>query len=441
MKNDPRISVIIPVYHSEKTLGTCLGSVLSQDYKNVELLVVLNGMDRSDQSALRCLDVIRDCAAAGKVSALYENGLEDLAGQDGNSQEELAGQDSGRQDIGCENSSPENDEQTAVETESGLSDVHPLIRVFWRNEKGVSAARNYGIRKAKGELLLFLDSDDVMGEHAISRMQKRISSDDSDMVIAGFSRCTSRGRVSRFPHMDGVIETVKDREQIEKLYIDDLLNMPWNKLYKKELIRAEFPTDLSLGEDLCFNLDYMLQTKRISVLCDSVYDYTVDESATSLSYQKRSDRVYVCMRLYRKANAFFRALAERTENPDGTSTIGQNPSGINSENRSGISSGPKRFWVTDTKVVATFLDELCLLGEAGYGAGKRADKDDDKRKWNHQVRGYVRAIRKFVKGGRRDIRLFLPDHKIIYVPASRGFVFPVKVLILLRAFVAGIRKR
>ncbi len=395
MKNDPRISVIIPVYHSEKTLGTCLGSVLSQDYKNVELLVVLNGMDRSDQSALCCLDVIRDCAAAGKVSALYENGLEDLAGQNGSGQEESGDQDS-------------------------LFETCPLIRVFWRNEKGVSTARNYGIRKAKGELLLFLDSDDAMGENAISRMQKRISRDDSDMVIAGFSRCSSLSRAGRFPHMDGMIETVKDREQIEKLYIDDLLNMPWNKLYKKELIQAEFPTDLSLGEDLCFNLDYMLSAKRISILCDSVYDYTVDESATSLSYQKRSDRVYVCMRLYRKANAFFRTLAERAEKSDGQSG---------------------RFWVTDTKVVATFLDELCLLGEAGAGAGKQTGADYDKQEWNHQVRGYVRAIRKFVKGHRRDVRLFLPDHKIIYVPASHGLVFPVKALILLRGYVAKIRNR
>ncbi len=428
MKNAPQISVIIPVYHSEKTLGACLDSVLSQDYQNVEILVVLNGMERSQPSALQCLDVIKDCAADGNASVRYESGAEEFAGREGLRIKGLKIEGLRIEDLRQENT-------------VGRDNAGPLIRVFWRNEKGVSAARNYGIRKANGNLLVFLDSDDVMGEHAISRMQKRISSDESDMVIAGFSRCTGRGRVSRFPHMDGVIETVKDREQIEKLYIDDLLNMPWNKLYKKGLIQAEFPTDLSLGEDLCFNLDYMLQTKRISVLCDSVYDYTVDESATSLSYQKRSDRVYVCMRLYRKANAFFRALAERTETPDGTGKIGQNPSGINSENRSGISSGPKRFWVTDTKVVATFLDELCLLGEAGYGAGKRTDKDDDKRKWNHQVRGYVRAIRKFVKGGRRDVRLFLPDHKIIYVPASHGFVFPVKVLILLRGCVARIRNR
>lgn len=59
----------------------------------------------------------------------------------------------------------------------------PRVRLFPRDHAGVSAARNHGIEQARGELLTFLDSDDLMLEHRIERQlaHLRVTSDDAVM--------------------------------------------------------------------------------------------------------------------------------------------------------------------------------------------------------------------------------------------------------------------
>jgi glycosyltransferase involved in cell wall biosynthesis len=58
------------------------------------------------------------------------------------------------------------------------------VRVFTRDHAGVSAARNHGIAHARGELLTFLDSDDLMVEHRIARQLDHLRTTDDDAVMA-----------------------------------------------------------------------------------------------------------------------------------------------------------------------------------------------------------------------------------------------------------------
>lgn len=65
------------------------------------------------------------------------------------------------------------------------------------------------------------------------------------------------------------------------------LNMPWNKLYKKELIREQFPVDLNLGEDLLFNEAYIRQAARISVLQQPVCRIYSGRQGNNPVYEKK----------------------------------------------------------------------------------------------------------------------------------------------------------
>ncbi len=52
MENNLKISVIIPVYNVEKYLKRCLDSVISQTYKNLEIILIDDGS--TDDSAVIC---------------------------------------------------------------------------------------------------------------------------------------------------------------------------------------------------------------------------------------------------------------------------------------------------------------------------------------------------------------------------------------------------
>lgn len=44
-------------------------------------------------------------------------------------------------------------------------------------------------------------------------------------------------------------------------------------MYIRENIKSQFPTDMSLGEDLIFNLEYLKNAKNIEVIPDEIYIY------------------------------------------------------------------------------------------------------------------------------------------------------------------------
>lgn len=58
------------------------------------------------------------------------------------------------------------------------------LRVFHQENRGVSAARNFGLKEAEGEYIVFLDSDDYISEHYLEEFSKY----DSDCIIRGYSR-------------------------------------------------------------------------------------------------------------------------------------------------------------------------------------------------------------------------------------------------------------
>lgn len=107
----PKISVIVPVYKTEKYLPECIESILAQTFEDFELILVDDGSP--DNSGAIC---------------------DDYAARD------------------------------------------PRIRVFHKENGGVSSARNLGIRNARAEYVAFLDSDDVWDLKFMEKMVNLIKS-------------------------------------------------------------------------------------------------------------------------------------------------------------------------------------------------------------------------------------------------------------------------
>lgn len=146
-------------------------------------------------------------------------------------------------------------------------------RIVLINKKnsGVSHTRNIGIKHAIGKYICFIDSDDYLDVNHIQRMYDCITKYDSDLIITNFYQITvdgiSKNKNIKCYNSCHILECFYD------VYTNSLLNPPWNKLYKREKIIKKFDETLSLGEDLKFNIDYILNIKKISVINEFTYYY------------------------------------------------------------------------------------------------------------------------------------------------------------------------
>lgn len=162
------------------------------------------------------------------------------------------------------------------------------IRVHHLQNSGVSAARNYGLHIARGELICFIDSDDEMRPNALRTIAE--SATDNDLLIFGYNICPSNFRqgFEKTVFYSSIAEFVDDFPEIHKQH---LLNCVWNKCFKKKLIEnnsCSFPENLSMGEDLLFVLSYIRDCKTIKVSDQVLYDYNTG-STGSLSQVYRLD--------------------------------------------------------------------------------------------------------------------------------------------------------
>lgn len=154
------------------------------------------------------------------------------------------------------------------------------IKVTSQKNQGVSCARNTGINLATGDYITFLDSDDQYRPNFLSRMLEAINKTNADLVISGFINIPSGEEITKATQIYNTVS------EIEKDYVffreTGLLNVPWNKIFRRSLITKLFPSNVSLGEDLLFVYDYLANCNKVCFICDCLYLYTIpnDEGLT-----------------------------------------------------------------------------------------------------------------------------------------------------------------
>jgi CDP-glycerol glycerophosphotransferase len=77
--------------------------------------------------------------------------------------------------------------------------THPRFTCYHKENGGLSDARNYGIARAQGEFICFLDSDDVIVPGIYRDMLAAARRDGSDVVSCNVARMTSQKRKSCLP--------------------------------------------------------------------------------------------------------------------------------------------------------------------------------------------------------------------------------------------------
>lgn len=154
------------------------------------------------------------------------------------------------------------------------------VIVINKENSGVGETRNFGLRKATAEYVMFLDADDWMQPNMLERMYEEIEKNKTDLVICGYRYIYDEKRDSSLNY-DVFYENNKfiGQEQVKsyfvKYYPDGMLGYPWNKLYRLDLIKQNhiyFPK-MRRMEDGIFNLNFFEYANSCCVISDSLYNY------------------------------------------------------------------------------------------------------------------------------------------------------------------------
>lgn len=154
------------------------------------------------------------------------------------------------------------------------------LRVFHQQNKGVSAARNFGLEQAQGTYIGFCDADDWMEPNMLEVLYNRLLETKSQWSICNvFVVKDGKTPTERLQLVNEVIDTGdKKADMVHSLMQFRYDNANWNKLFSGAIIREQqlrFAEDMRIWEDLLFNLQYLHFVDRVAVIAQPLYQYRI----------------------------------------------------------------------------------------------------------------------------------------------------------------------
>lgn len=182
-----------------------------------------------------------------------------------------------------------------------LSKADARIVLIDKENSGVSATRNLGMRMARGKYLQFVDADDTLEPFATELLVQRAEDNNADLVIAAYNRIVPY-KPKKEAKLDPLLPNKKKQltEQLAKFQTFGFLPMGfmtkeefacglmqepasfyygvmWNKLYRADLVRTHTDVrcseEMTWSEDLYFNLTYIRYAERFFALTTPIYNY------------------------------------------------------------------------------------------------------------------------------------------------------------------------
>ena len=153
------------------------------------------------------------------------------------------------------------------------------ITAYHIPNKGVGSARNFGLSKAKGEFICFVDADDYLVGNLFSDVESQL---DSQLDLLVFSYYNSiEKNLSEIDRSAKILPTEgkKDKSDFialfQELWLTDMMYTVWNKIYRKEFLEEHQIVfeSYELGEDVRFNLNVYQHVNAVLLVKSCYYVY------------------------------------------------------------------------------------------------------------------------------------------------------------------------
>ncbi|MBO7362522.1 MAG: glycosyltransferase family 2 protein [Lachnospiraceae bacterium] len=161
-----------------------------------------------------------------------------------------------------------------------LSLTDTRIRVLHCDNRGVSAARNTGLKNASGRYISFIDADDRIDKTFLEKLHASMLSEDAQMATCGYYE-VGNGKINIHLYRDlGTGNRLFDHIR------EDMFCILWNKLFVKERIKHLFEEGLSTCEDSIFCIRYYLDSDpKIAIVDEALYEYSPYGEGLSSTYR------------------------------------------------------------------------------------------------------------------------------------------------------------
>lgn len=170
------------------------------------------------------------------------------------------------------------------------AELYDNFKYYRKENGGLGSARNFGIKKAQGDYIAFVDSDDIIPNQAYQKMMNAALENDAEIVTGNVSRFNSKKAWQSSLHKE-VFAVPKMRTSLAKTPILIYDTIACNKIYKKsfwERMDVEFPTGV-LYEDIPITIPMYCSARTISMVDETVYLWRVREGASTSITQDRLD--------------------------------------------------------------------------------------------------------------------------------------------------------